>query len=97
MQRTSHSTERERKCQSKWYEARGRTAFGALLPKGQDIKIINFINQNGLQDIFPNVLIVLRIFLTIPVPVTVASAERCFSKLRLIKNYLRSTLADERL
>ena len=31
------------------------------------------------------------------VPVTVAEAERSFSKLKLIKTYLRSTMAQERL
>ena len=30
-------------------------------------------------------------------PVTVAEAERSFSKLKLIKTYLRSTIAQERL
>jgi len=30
-------------------------------------------------------------------PVTVAAAERSFSKLKLIKKYLRSTMAQERL
>ena len=30
-------------------------------------------------------------------PVTVASAERSFSKLKLIKSYLRSSIAQERL
>ncbi len=34
-------------------------------------------------------------FLTIPV--TVASCERSFSKLKMIKNYLRSTMGQERL
>ena len=37
----------------------------------------------------------LRILLTLPV--TVASAERSFSKLKLIKNYLRSNMGQERL
>jgi hypothetical protein len=44
---------------------------------------------------FPNASIAYRILLTIPV--TVASAERSFSKLKLIKTYLRSTMLQERL
>jgi hypothetical protein len=31
------------------------------------------------------------------IPVTVASAERSFSKLKIIKNYLRSTMSQIRL
>lgn len=37
----------------------------------------------------------LRILLTIPV--TAASAERSFSKLKIIKNFLRSTISQNRL
>lgn len=44
---------------------------------------------------FPNTTIALRILLTIPV--TSAGAERAFSKLKMIKNYLRSTISQERL
>ena len=46
-------------------------------------------------DCFPNACIAYRILLTIHV--TVASAERSFSKLKLIKSYLRSTMLQERL
>ena len=44
---------------------------------------------------FPNLSIALRILLTMPV--TVASAERSFSKLKQIKNYLRTTMSQQRL
>ena len=43
----------------------------------------------------PNVSTALRILLT--VPVTVASGERSFSKLKLIKTYMRSTMTQDRL
>jgi len=46
-------------------------------------------------DCYPNILVAYRILLT--VPVTVASAERSFSKLKLLKNYLRSPMSQERL
>jgi len=48
-----------------------------------------------LRSSFPDVLTACLIFLTIPV--TVASAERSFSKLKLIKNYLRNSMSQNRL
>lgn len=56
------------------------------------IEIFEFVRD---IDCFPNISIAYRILFI--VPVTVASAERSFSKLKLLKNYLRSSMPQERL
>ncbi|XP_065862079.1 uncharacterized protein [Euphorbia lathyris] len=65
-----------------------------LLPRDiiRPIDILIFLK--GL-DCFPNTMIAYRILLTIHV--TIASAERSFSKLKLLKSYMRSTMLQERL
>jgi hypothetical protein len=56
------------------------------------LDILKHVKQLGC---FPNAFIAYRILLTIHV--TVASAERSFSKLKLVKSYLRSSMTQERL
>ena len=60
--------------------------------KNTPVDILNYIKK---LEYFPNACIAYRILLTIPV--TVASAEKTFSKLKLIKSFLRSTMSQERL
>ena len=50
---------------------------------------------DGMTSSFPNAFVALRVLLTLPV--SVATGERSFSKLKIIKNYLRSTMTQERL
>ncbi|CAH2092540.1 unnamed protein product [Euphydryas editha] len=59
------------------------------------LELLKFIVKSKLEDTLPNIIIILRIFLTIAI--SNASCERSFSKLKLIKNYLRSTMSTLRL
>ena len=53
----------------------------------KDYTPIDILNYIKILDSFPNTCIAYRILLI--VPVTITSAERSFSKLKLIKSYLR--------
>uniref|UniRef100_A0A8I7B662 HAT C-terminal dimerisation domain-containing protein n=1 Tax=Hordeum vulgare subsp. vulgare TaxID=112509 RepID=A0A8I7B662_HORVV len=56
------------------------------------MEIFHFVRE---ADCYPNTSIAYRILFTMPV--TVASAQRSFCKLKLLKNYLRSVMLQERL
>ncbi|GFU94154.1 dimer_Tnp_hAT domain-containing protein [Trichonephila clavipes] len=65
----------------------------ALLNKKESpIEILKFISN---LDFTPTLGTVLRIFLTLPISVEIE--ERNFSKLKLIKNFFRSTTTEDRL
>ena len=53
------------------------------------------IDYYALSSTFSDVCTACMLLLTLPV--TVATCERSFSKLKLIKNYIRSTMSAERL
>ena len=66
----------------------------------KSLKTINsvrlFFNpQKNLKNVFPNLFILLKIFLT--VPVSSCEAERSFSALKRILTWLRSTMSQDRL
>lgn len=56
--------------------------------------ILLYISAMGLEA-YSTLVVALKLLLTIPV--SVASCERSFSKLKLIQSYLRSTMTQERL
>ncbi|XP_026482761.1 zinc finger MYM-type protein 1-like [Ctenocephalides felis] len=57
--------------------------------------IYNFLHSNNLREVYPNIDIALRIFLSIPV--TNCSGERSFSTLKRVKTYLRASMGQDRL
>ena len=59
------------------------------------ITILENLTSNNLQSEFPNTVNLLKILIT--TPMTSAEAERCFSTLKRIKTFLRSTMVNERL
>ncbi len=59
------------------------SASGLLCVCKTAIEKLKFILLRNIDSLFPNLVVALRVFLTMPV--TVASAERSFSKLKLIK------------
>lgn len=51
--------------------------------------------SNNLSELYPNLVTALKIVLTLPI--TIASTEICFSRLKILKNYLRCSISQERL
>ncbi|KAL2080767.1 hypothetical protein ACEWY4_024560 [Coilia grayii] len=56
-----------------------------------------FISEVGLKGLFTEVVKAIKLFYTLPLPVTTCTAERSFSALRRLKTYLRSTMTAPRL
>ena len=73
--------------------------FVLILQKKRNLNtaqdFLNYLLKTHLFQLYPNVYIALRILLTCPV--TVASAERSFSKLKLIKTFNGTSMTDSRL
>lgn len=61
----------------------------------QMIDILNNIQKFEMANVVPNYVISVRIALTYPV--YVASGQRSFSKLKIVKTYLRNSMNDDRL
>jgi hypothetical protein len=57
--------------------------------------ILKFMIANDLCSMYPNLATLYRIFLTLPI--SSAGVERSFSRLKLLKTYIRSTMNEDRL
>ena len=57
--------------------------------------VLQWLVKSCLLDSTPYLCLCLKLYLTIGV--SIASCERSFSKLKMIKSYLRSTMSDDRL
>ena len=53
------------------------------------------VENASLATTYPDVCVTYVMYMTVPVPV--AMAERSFSKLKLIKDFLRNSMSQERL
>ena len=58
-------------------------------------EVLQLLNRKSLHEAYPNVTLLYRICLTLPV--TTCSVERSFSKLKLVKSSIRSTMTETRL
>lgn len=59
------------------------------------VDLLEFIIENNVQQTFSETCKLLKVLTT--VPMTTSEAERCFSTLKRIKTFLRSTMSQERL
>ena len=60
-----------------------------------ELQMYGIVAKRNTREVFPNVEIALRIYLTLMV--SNCSGERSFSTLKRIKNVLRSTMTDQKL
>ena len=74
-----------------------KTDLGACMDKkmNKEVQMYKLIKKNGLESAYPNVNIVLRIYLSLMV--TNCSGERSFSKLKHVKNEQRTSLGQDKL
>ncbi|XP_076660746.1 uncharacterized protein LOC143364134 [Halictus rubicundus] len=78
------------------FKLKATTLMNDLKDKSMNhFQVLEKIYELSLENVYPNIITALRIFLCMPV--TTATCERSFSKLKLIKSYLRSSLAQEHL
>lgn len=66
-----------------------------MLNKDSFLTVVKVLNKHNLETAFPNLAQVYRKLASLPVGST--KCERCFSKLKILKNRLRSSMGQSRL
>ncbi|XP_075210251.1 uncharacterized protein LOC142317579 [Lycorma delicatula] len=79
----------------KWQQRWSRSQHAIFENDFSPVNLFNTLKEQKLRSIFPNVSIVLCLFYTLPL--IIAEAERSFSMLAKVKNFLCSTMAQDRL
>ena len=79
------------------FSAHLKTDLGACMDKkmNKEVQMYKLIKENGLESAYPNVNIVLRIYLSLMV--TNCSGERSFSKSKCVKCQQRTSLGQDKL
>ena len=75
-----------------------KTSFrekNAHLKSAEEMASFLIVENASLATTYPDISTAYMMYMT--VPVTVATAKRSFSKLKLIKNFLQSFMSQERL
>ena len=57
--------------------------------------LLKVFGENSISNLYPDLFEVVKIVATLPA--TVASCERALSKVKIINNYLRASMSDQRL
>ncbi|XP_069465605.1 zinc finger MYM-type protein 1-like [Ambystoma mexicanum] len=81
--------------QTYYFEVQKHVKTGSACPTSTVLNYLQFIISSSLEDVLPEMSMLCRIFLTLPIGI--ASAERSMSTLRRVKNYMRSTMTQKRL
>ena len=74
---------------------RFNTPHKTIFKQGNPMPLLNHIFEKKLECLFPYICLMPRIVNTIPV--LVAEGQRSFSKLKMVKNSLRSTMGLDRV
>ena len=64
-------------------------------PRKTHVELYQIVFNDELFSAFPNVECLIKLFLTLPI--TNSTGERSFSALKRVKNYLRSSMSQEKV